>query len=174
MKGLVCFFLLASLWGVLPAYAQRECSMQLSPAALDYGLRSRGGFQASSAGAELSFGPRRVNVQVQCNESQTIGLRFDAPAADAQHYRFGPGALQVKVVSVQLDGQAVNWLSELDGAHNAALLRPGDRIRPWVNGKTPLGQRLQLELEIEPRINQQSARVRDVSVFQSSGRFLLE
>lgn len=174
MKDFVRLLLLA-LWPVaLPSYAQADCTMQLNPMVLDYGSHTRDGLQASNTGSALSFGIRRIYLNVQCSEPQPMTLRFEAPAVDAQHYRFGPGIMQLRLVAARLDGQAVNWLRESDGAHNVALLRPGDRIRPRLDGQPLAGQHWRLELDIETLVPPQATRVRDITPFQAWGRFQLD
>jgi hypothetical protein len=174
MKDFVRLLLLA-LWPVaLPSYAQADCTMQLNPMVLDFGSQTRDGLQASNGGAALSFGSRRMHLNVQCSEPQPMGLRFEAPAVDAQHYRFGPGILQMRLLSARLDGQTVNWFRESDGAQNVALLRPGDRIRPRLDGQPLAGQHWRLELDIETLLSPQATRVRDITPYQASGRFQLD
>ncbi|MEB0043841.1 MULTISPECIES: hypothetical protein [unclassified Pseudomonas] len=167
-----CWMLL--LIGASEAHGQTECSLQLSPSTLDYGNYTRDRLQASRTGTDLSFGPRRVHLQVRCPHPQSMAVRFDAPAADLQRYRFGPGTLHLRLMSAQLDGRKVSWLSDTEGAPGETRLRPGERIRPWVEGHILQGQHWQLELEVDADLDHSSARVSDISLFQASGRFQLD
>lgn len=102
-------------------------------------------------------------------------LRLDAPVADAQHYRFGAGTLQVRILSARLDGVIVQWLREgEEGAPNPQVLRPGDRIVPWRNGAAALGRQLDMDLELEARVSREVTRVRDSTRFESQGNFSVD
>ena len=164
MNRLISLLIGLVLSGVQIANAQAPCSMQLSHPALDFGA-----YSADPWRAPLTFGPRRVQLQVQCAEPQSLRLHFDAPSVDGQRYRFGAGSLQVQVLSAQVDGQASRWSSGPDGADTLPSWRPGQPLQLVLPGR-----HLHLELEIEPTLDGHAAKVRDISLLRASGRFRLE
>ena len=164
MKRLINLLIGLVLSGVQIANAQAPCSMQLSHPSLDFGA-----YSADPWRAPLSFGLRRVQLQVHCAEPQSLRLHFDAPAVDGHRYRFGTGSLQVRVLSAQVDGQASRWSSEPNGADALPSWRPGQPLQLALPGR-----HLRLELEIEPTLDVHAAKVRDISLIQASGRFQLK
>ena len=131
------FFLLTTLVCASAANANGDCTLALSPSSVSYEARTLNMLQVSGHGAALSFGERRVRLSVDCPRMQALEVRFDAPAASRDTYRFGPGELQLRVVSARLDGRMIEWSREPDGVRNASLLRPGDRLRRGSCGPCP-------------------------------------
>ncbi|MGF6556708.1 hypothetical protein ABIA48_003088 [Pseudomonas sp. S30_BP2TU TE3576] len=173
MKGLVMLLL---LWAfVRPAFAEDDCTMRLSPAMLDYGSLTRARLlDLPDTGGALSFGLRRIRLQIQCPEERPMGLRFNAPAADAQGFRFGSGTVQLRLVSSRLDGRSVDWVRDVEQGRSTDRMWPGVRVRPRHNGKILSGEHLEVELELDARIDRQAARVSDMTLFQLAGSFQLD
>lgn len=148
------------------AWAQDQaCEVRVSPPAFDYGLTDRGALLQQSAGAnELSFGSRRVQVQVVCDQASPLTLRFDAPGADAERYRFGIGTLRLKVVAVRVDGVVTQREGEQD------VLRPSERLLPLLAS----GRRLEVEFEVEGQITNEASRVADLTRLDGEGVFRLD
>lgn len=167
-----------TLSAVLPAaaHAAQSCTLRLSSALLDFGSTHRAVLlERSSDSTTASFGTRRTQLKVQCDAPQPMKLRLDASVADAQHYRFGTGTLQVRILAAWLDGVVVEWSREgEEGGLNPQMLRPGDRIMPWRNGAVALGRQLDLELEVEARVGREATRVRDSTRFESQGNFSVD
>lgn len=171
MKGVLCA--VALCYGPA-AQVQAKCSLQLSSPQVVFEPGPRSTLRPGSAGGDLSFGVRRVWLNAQCRQSQPMSLRFEAPAANAQAYRFGVGRLQVRVRAARVDGRLIEGWRGADAAARDNVLRPGDRVRPWHNGQALAGRHLQLELEVEPLVPRQAANVRDITRFATVGRFELE
>ena len=164
MKRLIGVLFYLALASVQNAQAQAPCSMRLSPATLDFGV-----YSADPWRAPLSFGLRRVQLQVQCTEPQGLRLLYNAPSIDGLRYRFGSGSLQLRVLSAQVDGQASRWSTEAAAADSMPSWRPGQRLQLARQGR-----HLQLELELEPTLDPHATKVRDISLFEASGQFQLE
>ena len=167
-------FLLTTLVCASAANANGDCTLALSPSSVSYEARTLNMLQVSGHGAALSFGERRVRLSVDCPRMQALEVRFDAPAARRDTYRFGPGELQLRVVSARLDGRMIEWSREPDGVRNASLLRPGDRLRPGLNAALTQGQQWQVEMIVEPIVKRQAVSITDLSQFQALGSFRLE
>ncbi|VVQ03827.1 hypothetical protein PS925_02575 [Pseudomonas fluorescens] len=148
------------------AWAQNQaCEVRVSPPAFDFGLTDRGALLQQSAGAnELSFGSRRVQVQVVCDQASPLTLRFDAPGADAERYRFGIGTLRLKVMAMRVDGVVTQRAGEYD------VLRPGERLLPLLAS----GRRLDIEFEVEGQISNEASRVADLTRLDGEGVFRLD
>lgn len=148
------------------AWAQGlACEVRVSPPAFDFGLTDRGALLQQSAGAnELSFGSRRVQVQVICEQASPLTLRFDAPGADAERYRFGIGTLRLKVMAVRVDGVVTQRAGEHD------VLRPSERLLPLLAS----GRRLEVEFEVEGQISNEASRVADLTRLDGEGMFRLD
>ena len=148
------------------AWAQGQaCEVRVSPPAFDFGLTDRGALLQQSAGAnELSFGSRRVQVQVVCDQASPLTLRFDAPGADAERYRFGIGTLRLRVMAVRVDGVVTQRAGEYD------VLRPGERLLPLLAS----GKRLEVEFEVEGQIKNEASRVADLTRLDGEGLFRLD
>ncbi|MFJ4546808.1 hypothetical protein ACIP1X_24815 [Pseudomonas sp. NPDC088885] len=149
------------------AWAQGQaCEVRVSPPAFDFGLTDRGALLQQSAGAnELSFGSRRVQVQVVCEQASPLTLRFDAPGADAERYRFGIGTLRLKVMAVRVDGVATQ-----KAAGESDVLRPGERLLPLLAS----GKRMDVEFEVEGQISNEASRVADLTRLDGEGVFRLD
>ena len=167
-------FLLTTLVCASAASANGDCTLALSPSSVSYEARTLNMLQVSGPGAALSFGERRVRLSVDCSRMQALEVRFDAPAASRDTYRFGPGELQLRVVSARLDGRMIEWSREPDGVRNASLLRPGDRLRPGLSATLTQGQQWQIEMIVEPIVKRQAVSIADLSQFQALGSFRLE
>ena len=127
------------------AWAQDQaCEVRVSPPAFDFGLTDRGALLQQSAGAnELSFGSRRVQVQVICEQASPLTLRFDAPGADAERYRFGIGTLRLKVMAVRVDGVATQKAvgeSDVYCAPANAFCRCWRAASGWMSGSRLRGK----------------------------------
>lgn len=148
------------------AFAQGEdCEVRVSPPAFDFGVTDRGVLlQQGMTAGELSFGSRRVQVQVVCDQTLPLALRFAAPGADAERYRFGIGALRLKVMSVRVDGA----VTQRAGGHD--VLRPGERLLPLLAS----GRRLDVEFEVEGQISNAASRVADLTRLDGEGVFRLD
>ncbi|WP_338800327.1 hypothetical protein V9L13_19825 [Pseudomonas sp. RSB 5.4] len=157
------------------AMASASCQMTLSPGAVDYGVSTRAQLLARpSSGDDGSFGVRRVHLRIQCPDVRSISWSFAAPSSDALHFRWPPGRLQVRIVTVRLDGAPVQWQREGERAGAADLLQPGDRIVSWRAGSIATGRHLDVELDIEARVSDASSRVADLRRFDGHGTFRLE
>ena len=167
-------FLLTTLVCACAANANGDCTLALSPSSVSYEARTLNMLQVSGHGAALSFGERRVRLSVDCPRMQALEVRFDAPAASRDTYRFGPGELQLRVVSARLDGRMIEWSREPGGVRNASLLRPGDRLRPGLSATLTQGQQWQVEMIVEPIVKRQAVSITDLSQFQALGSFRLE
>ncbi|MBC3205928.1 hypothetical protein HU755_03960 [Pseudomonas sp. SWRI111] len=179
MRGLKAIALsglsLSLLMFVFPAPAHAECTVRLGPAAIDFGSTTRGQLLAQSVHSDpLSFGLRRAQAHVQCERSRLMRLELVGAAADAGHYRFGAGTLQVRVLAVRLDGKAVQWLSEGQGEEpDARVWRPGVRLVPAIADAGVEGQRMEIELEFEAGVASADTRVSDLTRFDSELKFVL-
>lgn len=171
MKGV---FSAVVLCCALVTQVQADCILQLSSPQVVFEPGPRSALRPGSDGSDLSFGVRRLWLNAQCQQVQPMSLRFEASAANVQAYRFGVGTLQVRIRSARVDGRAIEGWHGADGPPRDNVLRPGDRVRPWHNGQALGGRHLQLELEVEAVVPRQAANVRDVTRFETFGRFELE
>jgi hypothetical protein len=155
--------------------ANAACTLRLGPSAVDFGATTRGQLlERPVEGDELSFGRRRVQVHVQCEQVGPLRLAFVAPVVDAGHYRFGAGTLRVHVVAVRVDGKTVQWFSDgQGGSPDAQVLRPGESLVPAYAGTALEGQRMEVEVELEARVKSAATRVSDSTRFETGARFEL-
>jgi hypothetical protein len=174
----LCFLSVVLFGGLIDAgqaFAHSGCTVRLGQPGIDFGTTTRGQLlQSPLAGDALSFGQRRVQVHVQCEQVVPLGLEFVAPVADADSFRFGAGTLTARVIGVRVDGRAVQWLNEgRGGASVSNVLRPGDFVVPAVSGATLEGRQMTVEVELEAQVKSAATRVSDVTRFESHGEFRL-
>lgn len=158
------------------AQADPACAVRLGQSTIDFGAASRGALlERPVGGDELSFGSRRVQVNVQCEQVAPLRLEFVAPVADAERYRFGAGTLQLRVVAVRVDGKPVQWGHEgHSGLIASDRLRPGEGLVPLHAGDRLSGQRMEVEFELEARIRSAATRVSDQTRLESHASFRLQ
>jgi hypothetical protein len=151
------------------AQARSDCSVRLGPAVVDFGRTTRGQLLAQSPpGDPLSFGLRRAQANVQCEQPGPLRLTLVAPAANAGQYRFGAGTLSVRVLTVRVDGKAVDWISDGQApAADARTLQPGASLIPAVAGMGVEGRSLEVELELEAHVTSAATRVSDLTRFET-------
>ena len=162
--------LLGLLTFMAEAQARSDCSIRLGPSAVDFGNTTRGQLLAQSRrGESLSFGSRRAQANVQCEQAGPLRLAVVGPAAEADQYRFGAGSLTVRVLAVRVDGKPVQWISEgQEPATDVRVLRPGGQLIPAVAGVAVEGRSLEVELELEGHVASAATRVSDLTRFETS------
>ncbi|CAI8755601.1 MULTISPECIES: hypothetical protein [Pseudomonas] len=158
------------------AWGADECRLALSPAGVDFGSVNRAELLARSVsgGADASLGVRSLHLRIQCAVPRAMTWGFAAPVADPQRYRWTAGTLQIRMVAARLDGVAVQMKRTGDEVVEANLLRPGDRVVTWRSGAVASGSHLEVDLQIEARVDEASSRVRDLTRHEAYGTFQLD
>lgn len=159
-----------------PAWGTDACQLSLSPASVNYGVATRVELVQRVAGDDkgAGFGLRSVHLRVQCPDVRLIRWAFVAPQADAQRYRWAAGTLQLRVVAARLDGTAVQW--RLDGGQplDGGLLRPGAYLVAWQAGGAAFGSVLEVEVELDARVDDASSRPANLLRFEGHGSFQVD
>ncbi|WP_447744016.1 hypothetical protein [Variovorax boronicumulans] len=162
----------------MPAHAQASarCDAQLSESLVDYGRMTRALLlERQPDPARASLGKRLVTLTAVCAERTAMALSFQGAAADDTGFRFaGNDRFTLGIVQAQLDGKPVRLAGSHADATNSApssLLRPGDRMSPMDGAGLAQGQRLTVQLEIEPFVGAAATRVGAESTWEGAGRF---
>ncbi|TSD60055.1 hypothetical protein FFI97_007080 [Variovorax sp. KBS0712] len=161
-----------------PAHAQASgrCDAQLSESLVDYGRMTRAQLlERQPDPARASLGKRLVTLTAVCAERTAMALSFQGAAADDTGFRFAANdRFTLRIVQAQLDGKPVRLAASQADATNSApssLLRPGDRMSPMDGASLAQGQRLTVQLEIEPFVGAGATRVAAESTWEGAGRF---
>ncbi|RZT36315.1 DUF1120 domain-containing protein [Cupriavidus agavae] len=159
-----------------PAVPGETCQLSLSEPDIDYGGLTRGRMQEHGAQA-YSLGKRRLMLNVNCRTPVRIGIRLQAPAA-GQDYAFGSlGRVGVRLERAQLDGHSVmvgtaDTPGTLPAAYGpSAPLTPGRVVVPVQGGGLVTGSRFSANIEVDPFLPQDAARVRNRTPFETNGTF---
>lgn len=172
-KGAFGLVVLSALFAVDQVQAQPGCAVRLGQPLIDFGVMTRGQLlQQPVENDHLSFGRRRVQVTVQCEQAGPLRLGLVAPVADAVEYRFGAGTLRVYVSAVRVDGKLVQWLGfDNAAASDLAVWPAGQSLIPALAGVRLDGQRMEVEVELEARVTSAATRVGDLTRFEVDARF---
>ena len=158
------------------AQASERCDAQLSESLVDYGRMTRGQLlERQPDSARASLGTRRVTLTAVCAERTAMVLSFQGATADDTAFRFAANdRFTLKVLDAQLDGKPVRLAAaqaDATGFAASASLRPGDRMSPVDGAGLAQGQRLTVQLEIEPFVGAAATRVAAESRWEGAGRF---
>lgn len=143
----------------------KHCSLSVSNPVVDYGMMSR--WQMEDMGAsKVSPGKRSLMVNVVCPYSRTMILRIVGEGSELGGLRYGEhGTTRLRLLDAQLDGNIVELrtitpagvITE-SGGHILAL-NAGQRLAPVMQGKLAEGKTLTVQMEIQPVLAEEDARV---------------
>ncbi|WP_341892364.1 hypothetical protein [Variovorax sp. YR752] len=158
------------------AQASARCDAQLSESLVDYGRTTRAQLMERQPDpARASLGKRRVTLTAVCVERTAMTLSFQGAAADDTGFRFARNdRFTLRILDAQLDGKPVRLAaSQVDatGVAPSPVLRPGDRMSAIDGAGLAQGQRLTVQLEIEPFVGAAATRVAGESTWEGAGRF---
>ncbi|PIF78761.1 hypothetical protein CLU95_5959 [Variovorax sp. 54] len=158
------------------ALASAHCDAQLSESLVDYGRMTRAQLQERQPDpARASLGKRRVTLTAVCAERTAMELSFQGAAADDTGFRFATNdRFTLRMLDAQLDGKPVRLAApqvDATGLAPSPVLRPGDRMSPVDGAGLAQGQRLTVQLEIEPFVGAAATRVAGESRWEGAGRF---
>lgn len=172
-KGAFSLVLLCTLFPMGQAQAQPACAVRLGQASIDFGVMTRGQLLLQPVeDDQLSFGRRRVQVTVQCEQAGPLRLQLTAPQVNAVDYRFGAGTLRVYVHAVRVDGKPAQWSGFDNAAASGVTVWPaGQSLIPALAGERLDGQRMEVEVELEGRVTSAATRVGDLTRFEIDARF---
>lgn len=153
--------------GLLPALPlDSRCSVSVSSPVVDYGTQSCWQLEESGAG-RLSPGRREITVSIVCPHAQEMVLRADGESTGRGGLRYGEqGATRLLLKEARLDGVAVELKSLNAGGDvtttggESVTLKAGQRVAPVVQGRIATGRTLVAQLEIQPFLREDAARVR--------------
>jgi hypothetical protein len=159
-----------------PAPGAETCQSSLSPANVNLGVVTRADLLQRMAldGRGPGFGLRSVHLRVQCPDVRLMRLAFVAPPADPQRFRWAAGTLQLRIVAVRLDGAAVHWRLDSGQSVEGDFLRPGIHVVPWRADADARGSLLDVELELDVRVDDASSRPVDPVRFEGQGAFTVD
>ncbi|WP_438300164.1 hypothetical protein [Pseudomonas sp. NMS19W] len=175
MKYLVLAAALSGL-GFQPASGAEACQSSLSSAMVNLGAATRTELLQRMAldGRGPGFGLRSVHLRVQCPDVRVMHWAFVAPPADSQRFRWAAGTLQLRIVAVRLDGAAVQWRLDSGQPVEGDLLRPGIRVVPWRADAGAMGSLMEVELELDARVDDASSRPVDPVRLEGQGAFTVD
>lgn len=159
-----------------PASGADACQSSLSPASVNLGTATRTDLLQRMAldGRGPGFGLRSVHLRVQCPDVRLMRWAFVADPADPQRFRWAAGTLQLRIVAARLDGVAVHWRLDSGQLVEGDLLRPGIHVVPWRADIAVRGSVLEVELELDARVNDASSRPVDPMRFEGQGAFTVD
>lgn len=158
------------------AQASERCDAQLGESLVDYGRMTRAQLQERQPDpARTSLGKRRVTLTAVCTERTAMVVSFQGAAADDTGFRFANNdRFTLKILDAQLDGKPVRLAAaqaDTTGVAPSSFLRPGDRMSPVDGAGLAQGQRLTVQLEIEPFVGAAATRVAAETRWEGAGRF---
>ncbi|UDI92800.1 MULTISPECIES: hypothetical protein [unclassified Pseudomonas] len=161
---------------VEPASGAETCQSSLSPASINLGSATRADLLQRTAldGRGPGFGLRSVHLRVQCPDVRLMRWAFVAPPADPQRFRWAAGTLQLRIVAVRLDGVAVHWRLDSGQSVEGDVLRPGIRVVPWRADTGARGSLLEVEMELDARVDDASSRPVEPVRFEGQGAFTVD
>lgn len=157
-----------------PAQAEQQCQLQLSESTLDLGRFNRDQPIAVNASNLLSLGKRTLNLSATCGASSVMALAFNGQQGHEQGYRFANnGVLIVKVIDAQLDGKLVRLrpLGTTETTASELFLQSGQALSPYMGATAVAGEYLNVQVEIEARIDRAGTRVSADEEWEGSGQF---
>ncbi|UQS13342.1 hypothetical protein [Pseudomonas sp. HS6] len=158
------------------AWGADACQSSLSPASVNLGTATRTELlqRTSFDGRGPGFGLRSVLLRVQCPDVRLMRWAFVAPPADPQRFRWVAGTLQLRIVAARLDGSAVRWRLDSGQPVEGDLLRPGIHVVPWRADAGARGSLLEVELELDARVDDALSRPVDPVRFEGQGAFTVD
>ncbi|WP_266168866.1 hypothetical protein [Dyella subtropica] len=171
---------LAALGATMNAQAA-SCEMQLSENTVDYGQLNRAELEVSSVpNSDVLLGKRRLTLNVICEQSTDIALRFNATPAQGGGYMFADqGDFTVLMSNATLDGNTVALAKtdatgrSIQGAAANQYVEPGRGVAA-VSGSTPArGKHFVVGLEIEASMPHSAMRVRGETRWEGLGQLEL-
>ncbi|WP_192562838.1 hypothetical protein [Pseudomonas gozinkensis] len=159
-----------------PVSGADACQSSLSPASVNFGAATRADLLQRMAldGRGPGFDLRSVYLRVQCPDVRLMRWAFVAPLADPQRFRWAAGTLQLRIVAVRLDGVAVHWRLDSGQSVEGDLLRPGIHVVPWRADAGARGSLLEVEMELDARVDDASSRPVDPERFEGQGAFRVD
>lgn len=159
-----------------PASGAEACQSSVSPASVNLGSATRADLLQRTAldGREPGFGLRSVHLRVLCPEVRLMRWAFVAPPADPQRFRWAAGTLQLRIVAARIDGAAVHWRLDSGQPVEGDFLRPGIHVVPWQADAGARGSLLEVELELDARVDDASSRPVDSVRFEGQGAFMVD
>lgn len=158
------------------AQASERCDVQLGESLVDYGRMTRAQLLERQPDAvRTSLGKRGVTLTAVCAERTAMALSFQGEPADDTGFRFARNdRFTLQILDAQLDGKPVRLAApqaDATGFAPSSSLRPGDRMSPVDGAGLAQGQRLTVQLEIEPFVGAAATRVAAESRWEGAGRF---
>ncbi|MBH3405830.1 hypothetical protein I5P86_12280 [Pseudomonas glycinae] len=159
-----------------PASGADTCQSSLSPASVNLGSATRADLLQRTAldGRGPGFGLRSVHLRVHCPDVRLMRWAFVAPPADPQRFRWAAGTLQLRIVAARVDGAAVHWRLDSGQPVEGDFLRPGIHVVPWRADAGIQGSLLEVELELDARVDDASSRPVDPMRFEGQGAFMVD
>ena len=103
-----------------------------------------------------------------------MALAFNGQQGHEQGYRFANnGVLIVKVIDAQLDGKLVRLrpLGTTETTASELFLQSGQALSPYMGATAVAGEYLNVQVEIEARIDRAGTRVSADEEWEGSGQF---
>ena len=171
---------LAILGGVTAAQAA-NCDMTLSEAAIDYGHLKRAELEASHPPPhDVSLSPRRLTLNIRCEQPAPITLRFHAPPAAKGGYAFADGgSFTLHLSQATLDGRAVELATTDDSGHviqrigTSQYLEADQGVAILAGGERLKGTHAVISVEVDPSVPHTALRVREETQWKGGGQFEL-
>jgi len=152
------------------------CDMRLSEAKLDYGKLYRGMLDTNLHSKLIPLGNRQLMLTVICQAPTTIGIRFDAPPADSESFRFAnKGKFKLAVSNAQVDGTSV-FLAPRQATVSVgsiSQLLPNTAVVAMSHGKHAIGKLFTANIEINTYIDVETTHIRDEMLLEGKGTFIL-
>lgn len=174
--------LVASLFSLAMASVvhAENCTVRLSDQKIDYGELNSASLSSTTQNGKIVLGKRLLTINIDCQESTTFTLQFNAPAADKESFRFSnTGTVSMSLAHAQVDGKAVMLAAEktTDNApsHIAAVAKlVADQPVTGVSDSLPVsGKTFTAQVEVEAQIAPATLRVREFTHIEEVGTFVL-
>lgn len=144
-----------------------RCNLSFGGGVIDYGSHSRAQLQTPlSNSSDLSFGKRRVTLNVSCSHRQKMSFVLRGDKSKSNNLRFGDqGSLVVRFFDAQMDGQSVQLIksttnvSLTHGTANSVFLMPGEGFSALAGGSFAEGRIFTVHVEVEPVLPESETRV---------------
>ncbi|CAD5203994.1 hypothetical protein [Pseudomonas sp. FEN] len=159
----------------VPARAN-DCTLSLSQSQIELGVLRPGALSIAPGQPELFLGRRRLSLNIACPRPTTMALRFEAPAAGSQAFRFDrQGRFTVSLSNALLDGKPVTLGAApyLVEATENRLIAPGQSLQVLARDLPAKGRFFSAQVEIDTHLPVSATRVRDETPVEGRGRFEL-
>lgn len=152
--------------GQLTSTAESRCTISAGNTEIDYGTLSRWQMQEVGEYQGVTPGKRMLSLGIICPYTHTMRVMLRGDRTVSGNLRYGDrGHLILRISNAQLDGQQVQIATTTPvGAGNmesssVLTLQPGQSFVPMNNGKPLEGKRFTAQIEIQPIIPEDEAKV---------------